>query len=328
MSVNPGGFAIAVRKRGPKAQTVRLSSSPEFAVSSRRLARSDGRRPPEASGPTPPDRRVPGGWLRYVLAAGLAIIAAACAAPTGDFDRPRPSFINDTVLPMVGRELARERGEPVSYYILTDREKELRDRSYRLVMPIHRRGFLARSQTELVRTRIWPDERYRVDPTLYYRKLVRDRYRSSEARYNAMDSEIRADLALIEPFYRTVRKVCHADAARLRALGQTPGLTGEEEADAIGRVYENRRVVEWALTALHWRIESYSYALQRSRIEIPSKREESVRIALDRFVAEVDELEAAVAALNCDGGYRRHHGAGGYGGHRGAAPAAGTVVKR
>lgn len=257
--------------------------------------------------------------IRFCAVFAVMLLMGGCAAPTGDFGRPKPSLINDKLLPKVGREFARGRGEPVSYYMLTDDEKELRARSYRLVMPIHRRAFLARSETELVRTRIWPDEKYRVDPTLYYRKLVKDRYRSSEARYNAMDSEIRADIALIEPFYAIVRKVCLADAARIRALQATVDLTHDEKADAIGRVYENRRVIDWALAALSWRVESYAYALQRSRIEIPSQREVAVEVALDRFAAEVGELDAAVAALRCDGGY------GGYGAvSKGAA----AVVKR
>ncbi len=236
------------------------------------------------------------------LLAALVIAAAGCAAPQGDFGRPKANWWNDTALPMIGREAARARSEPVSYYMLTDDEKTLRDRSYRLVMPIHRRAFLARNRTELVRTRVWPDEMYRVDPTLFYRKEVAEEFRSSEARYNSLRSEILADRELLGPYYRAIKRVCRADAARLRALDETPMLTHEEEADAFGRVYENMRVIDWGLAALAWRVESYSYALERSRIEIPSKQDRSVSLTLGEFADAVAELEAAVARLDCFGG--------------------------
>ena len=237
---------------------------------------------------------------RAFLAAGLALLMSACAAPRGDFDRPKPGIVNDAFLPMVGREFARGRGEPVSYAMLTDDEKELRDRSYRLVMPIHRRGFFARSRVELVRTRIWSDERYRPDPSLYYRKLRGDGFISSEARYNKIESDILADIPLIEPFYQVVRRVCFADASRIRALASTPHLTAAEEADATGRVYENARVIEWAQAALAWRIKSYAYAIQRQRIEIPSETAVASELALGRLAEEVAALAAAIAALECD----------------------------
>ena len=238
--------------------------------------------------------------MRAALLA-VALALSACAAPTGDFGRPKPTYLNETVLPLIGREMARGRGEPVSYFMLTDREQELRARTYRFVMPIHRLGLLTRSKSELVRTRVWPDEMYSVDPTLYYRKLEGKGFASSQAPYNAMASEIGADALLIPAYYTTVRKVCLADARRMAALGETVDVTPGEAADVHGRIYENRRVIDWALAALNWRVESYAYALQRARIAIPSKREQAVAVALDGLAAEVAELEVAVAALACDG---------------------------
>jgi hypothetical protein len=106
---------------------------------------------------------------------------------------------------------------------------------------------------------------------------------------------------LIPAYYTTVRKVCLADARRMAALGDTVDVTQGEAADVHGRIYENRRVIDWALAALNWRVESYAYALQRARIAIPSKREQAVAGALDGLAAEVADLEVAVAALVCDG---------------------------
>ncbi|ESR22773.1 hypothetical protein [Lutibaculum baratangense] len=235
-----------------------------------------------------------------LVGAITAAILAGCAAPTGDFGRPAPSYVNDTVYPAVGARLARLREDPVSSFAMTDAEEELRDRTYRFVMPIHRYGFLARSRTELVRTRLWSDEIYAVDPAAYYRHLRGERFRSEIGRYNAMIDEIRADTDLIGPYLAVVEQVYRADAARLMSLDRVRGLTAEEEDDAIARVYENRRVVTWAVAALRWRVASYAFALERSRIEIPSERAFDTELVLYDLQRRVDELAAEVARLSYD----------------------------
>lgn len=233
----------------------------------------------------------------------LALLTlAGCAAPTGDFGRPEPNIVNDRILPFAGRNAARMRGEPVSDHMLTDDEKELRRRTYRLVMPIHRDAFFAKAETELVRTRVWPDAAYRVDPTLYYRRLVKDRYESSAGRWNAVETSMLQDLPLIQPYLFVAQDVCLADAARLSALDVTPGLTTSEYEDATARVYENRRVMVWATTALQWRVESYAYAIERTQIEIPSPAQAAARMALDALTREADAFDAAIAAMRCEAG--------------------------
>jgi hypothetical protein len=229
------------------------------------------------------------------LLAGL--LPTSCAAPTGDFGRPARSYVNDTVLPAAGYGAAWLRDEPVSHFQMTDAEEELRDRTYRFVMPIHRRGFLARTRAELVRTRIWPDSYYTVDPATYYGKLLGDHFRSEVGRYSAMLDEITADNALLDSYLAVVNDVYADDAARLAALDRVYGLTAEEEDAAIARVYENRRVGTWAVAALRWRVASYGYALERSRIEVPSEWAVQVELALNDLSYRVEALAAAVEAM-------------------------------
>ncbi len=233
----------------------------------------------------------------------LVVFLAGCAAEQGDFGRPVNNYVNDTLLPEIGDRMARQRGEPVSDFMLTDDEKELRARSYRFIMPIHRDAFRARNEVEWVRTRIWPDSLYRPDPTLYYRLMRKDDFQSNYGRWNAILDDITADIPLIQPYYVVWQEVCQADLQRLGALNRTAGLTSHEFDDAEARVWENRRVADWAVAALRWRIESYDYAIQRTEIEIPTGDAElEAAIALDRLAAEVDWLQAAVNDPTCGGG--------------------------
>lgn len=244
-------------------------------------------------------------FSRAVVRAGVTAIVVAllggCAAQQGDFGRPVKNYVQDTIHPAVGKMLARDRGEPVSSFMLTDDEKELRRRSYRFIMPIHRDPFFARNGIEWVRTRIWPDSRYRPDPTLYYRMMRKDDYQSNYGRWNNILDEVTADIPLIQPYYVVWQEVCRADLQRLEALPRTVALTVEESADAEARVWENRRVAVWAVTGMRWRIESYAYAIQRSEIEIPSSREQETDLALARMTDEVDWLESAIDDPTCGG---------------------------
>jgi hypothetical protein len=245
-----------------------------------------------------------GGDIRGILSAVLVAAGlAGCAAEAGDFGRPVNGYVNDVLLPAYGERRARKRGEPVSDFMLTDDEKELRARSYRFIMPIHLDAFKARKEVEWVRTRIWPDSRWRPDPTLYYRLMRKDGYKSNYGRWNAILDEITADIPLIVPYYVVWQEVCRADQQRLAAMPRTVALTPAEAADAEARVWENRRVADWAVTAMKWRIESYAYAIQRTEIEIPTgSAETETNLALDRLKSEVEWLAAGVADRTCGGG--------------------------
>ncbi|MCT8971239.1 hypothetical protein [Microbaculum marinisediminis] len=242
--------------------------------------------------------------VRAVLSAVLLTAAlAGCAAEAGDFGRPVKGYVNDVLLPDIGDRMARNRGEPVSDFMLTDDEKELRARSYRFIMPIHLDAFRARNETEWVRTRIWPDSRWRPDPTLYYRLMRKDGYQSNYGRWNSIIDEITADIPLVLPYYVVWQEVCRADQQRQAALSRTVMLTPTEDADARARVWENRRVADWAVTGMRWRVESYAYAIQRTEIEIPTGRYEAeANAVLDRLRSEVEWLATAVSDPTCGGG--------------------------
>ncbi|MDN3719741.1 hypothetical protein QW131_12595 [Roseibium salinum] len=69
-----------------------------------------------------------GQWIRQAPAlAAMVLVAAtalsACTRPTGDFGRAKPSVIHDDLMPAVGNEAARLRGDPVSKFNYTNDEK-------------------------------------------------------------------------------------------------------------------------------------------------------------------------------------------------------------
>jgi hypothetical protein len=218
------------------------------------------------------------------------------AAHAGDFGRPEPSVLNGTILPFIGNGLARFRQEPVSAFQMTDSEIQFRARAYALFMPVHRVGFFSQHHAELTRTRIWPDEKYLIDPSGYFRDLRSRGFYSSETRYRALETSIRADLALINPFLAIGERVYADDRRRLQALSAASLSSDREAREAAGRIYENRRVADWAVTAMQWRVEAYSFALERTEIEIPSLRANDVAHALARLAAAVDVMAATITA--------------------------------
>ena len=59
--------------------------------------------------------------------------------PNGDFGRVRPSLVTDGIHDWVGRDAARQVGEPASLFPLTDDERLLRDYGYQLIEPAYDR---------------------------------------------------------------------------------------------------------------------------------------------------------------------------------------------
>ncbi|MEM8878562.1 MAG: hypothetical protein AAGD23_11930, partial [Pseudomonadota bacterium] len=221
---------------------------------------------------------------------------SAVPVSAGDFGRPKPSVLHGTILPFIGNNFARFRREPVSAFQLTDSEIEFRARAYALFMPVHRIGFFSLHHAELTRTRIWPDEHYLIDPSAYFRTLRAEGFYSSETRYRALETSVRADLGLIDPFLAIAERVYADDRRRLQALSAASLTSERENREAAARIYENRRVVDWAVTAMQWRVESYSFALERTEIEIPSLRANDVGHAIARLAAAVDIMAATVTA--------------------------------
>lgn len=223
----------------------------------------------------------------------VCLMAAACARPTGDFERARPSVIHDTVMPAAGEQAARYRGDPVSKFNYTNDEKLLRDRGWGLIRPPWTKDWIGGTAVELARTRIVPEVEGRVPTDLYYHFLSTDKFRSSDARFDRIASDAKGDAKLVWPFCEVALRVNLADQERLRALKNRPVTTEEIYEGAKARVWENRVMIKWVTQALHYRIKAYRTAVENLEIETPTEnRVWRANRAIQQLKTEVKLAEA------------------------------------
>jgi hypothetical protein len=210
------------------------------------------------------------GRARFPLTrlAPVLLLLSACSAE-GDFGRRQPSVITDTFLPVSGRQAAAGRGEPVSSFILTDDEQELRDRAWRFLSPALPRTAFDTYLAVLRTSRVVPAYAQLPGPDAYFAALMSAGWRSSKPPYRRLLDDMAADDRLLDPYFAVLGRVAEADAIRLKGLPFIPDLAPQEKADVVARVEENRGLAWWVNEALSQRIVAYRYALQRLFIEIP-----------------------------------------------------------
>lgn len=237
-------------------------------------------------------------WQRAALVA-LVFALAACTRPTGDFDRARPSVIHDDLMPTVGENAARLRGDPVSKFNYTNDEKLLRDRGWTLIRPPWTKDWIGGTMVELSRTRVLPETEGRVPPDLYLIFLRSDKFRSSDARYDKIAADATGDAELVMPFCEVALRVQKADDERLRVLRNQKVTTEETYDGAKARVWENRVMIKWVGQALRYRIIAYKTALKGLEIETPSQdRVWKVNNAIRELEGQVRLAEASCEANN------------------------------
>lgn len=224
----------------------------------------------------------------------LAVLAAAVAlagcSQAGDFGRPQPSVVNDQILPAAGAALAFAREEPFSSFRMTDREREMRDLGWAIVMPPHEEQYRDRVLVELRRTRILPPDAVRFRKEAYVRTLLSIDFRSSTARYARLLEDVLTDTGRIEPFFQAAARVDVDDRARRRALAGVPEVTPDESENALARIEENGLMIAWARESFDERLITYRYALDRLMLETPDRASAEVAAAIDAFAAVLASL--------------------------------------
>jgi hypothetical protein len=234
--------------------------------------------------------------LARIAVAALAMSAfalSACGRPTGDFDRAAPSVVHDQVMPWTGARIADvARGDLVSSFNRTDAEGDLIDRAWQLVRPLHHADWLNGSLIEGQRTRNLPELDARLSVAAYYENLRIDRFRSSEARYTRIVRDMEADTALVGPFWQQAARVREDDDERLRAWERRSERRPAEMQNAIARVEENARLVDWVWRSLRFRLASYKHAIERIQVETPSNRLYELNLAYNDLVHAIAEAES------------------------------------
>lgn len=222
-------------------------------------------------------------------------LAIATSAKAGDFGRPKPSLLEGLIPTQFWK------GPVTGYsgYPLTDPELELRDRSYVLIRPNEPRGnwniYIAGFQL----AHLFPPAYLYYDHTEYARMLLWTPARSEASSYNRLIEDMESDGRLVGPFVAIACAVADLDVKRERSLAYVSELSEGEAGNAFGRIRENRLVTAWVHRALHWRLASYRYALERLVIAVPSGRAVETERALARFQAIV--LQADPALARCAG---------------------------
>lgn len=228
--------------------------------------------------------------VRSALILILPLLAAGCAAPTGDFGRPRASYFNDSILPNLGATAATIRGEPVSFAPHTDEERDLRDLAYAILMPAGDRKEWEGILYELRRTRILPAERAIFDVAEYSETLLSTPYRSATARYTRLMDDIRADSNRAGPFFAAASRVLEMDAVREKALAGMLYLSPDDRESARARIFENRMLIAWVRQRFQERSAAYRLALDRLVVTTPAPAAVETERALRVFLARLEEV--------------------------------------
>ena len=222
-------------------------------------------------------------------------IAAPASTQAGDFGRPKPSFFEG----LIPQQFWRGPVAGYSGYPLTDLEVELRDRSYVLIRPNEPRGNWNIYIAGFGIAHLFPPAYIYYDYTEYARMLLWTPARSEASSYNRLIEDMDSDGRLVGPFVAVACAVADLDLKRERSLAYVGDLAEGEVANAFGRIRENRLVTAWVHRALHWRLASYRYALERLVIAVPSGRAVETERGLKRFEAIV--LQADPALARCAG---------------------------
>jgi hypothetical protein len=223
--------------------------------------------------------------MRCLAVLALTTLLGACAQ-TGDFGRPQPTLYSETIAPFVGTSAAAWRKEPASFSMLTDDERELRNRAYQFLMPARERTFFDTQLADLVRTRILPGDAIVFDETAYYQALWLRPDRSPRARYQALREDMENDRLLMGPFVAVACRVKETDAIRVKAMERLTEVAEIVRISAQNRVVENEEIVRWVYGSLENRVRSYRFALQNLVVETPERDGIKVERELTAFDAD------------------------------------------
>lgn len=226
-------------------------------------------------------------WLIgcVLFAAGLA---TGCSRPTGDFGRAAPTVSHDQLAPVVGKVLAHRREEVVSLFGRTDEEIILENLAWTILRPVHSADWISGSLIEGRRTRVFPDINSKLDFRAYLFWLRIERFTSSEARWNRVIDDIRADQGAITPFYEQARVVYTVDQQRVAYLEQNPDIGPRYQQNTRARLLENEALIQLALDGLNFRFTAYDYAIKRLTVEFPSARAAQAAEELARYAELIE----------------------------------------
>lgn len=210
----------------------------------------------------------------------LAPLMLCGCTSIGDLGYIQPPAVADNIHAWVGQEAALHAGGPISFNNLTEYERTLRDLAFPLIEPPYHRERWDAVVFEYGEKRDFRRNLWVVDPGAYYAHLMAVNYRSTAARYNQLNDDIRNDIVRIPRFFDIARRVIDADHSRQVTMEALAEITPPERFNAIARIAENNLTIAWVQTSLLHRCAGYRYALNRLVVSEPEARATDVDISL------------------------------------------------
>jgi hypothetical protein len=202
------------------------------------------------------------------LAVFATLLVAGCTS-IGDFGRLQSPLVTDDTHAWLGQEAAAHAGAPVSLNNLTDDERTLRDLAFPLIEPPYDRLRWDAVVYEYGQKREFRRDLWTYDTPAYYAHLMGEFHRSSTARYSQLIDDMRNDIARVDPFFQTARRVADVDQRREKSMRFVADLDPVERTSALARVGENSLTIAWVYHSLNERCAGYRYALEHLTIAEP-----------------------------------------------------------
>jgi hypothetical protein len=209
----------------------------------------------------------------------LLLILSGCSS-IGDLGLVQQPAVADNIHAWVGQEAALHAGAPISLANLTEDERTLRDLAFPLIEPPYDRRRWDAVVFEYGEKRDFRRDLWVVNLEAYYAHLMAVNYRSTAARYNQLNDDVRDDVVRIPPFFYTAHRVIEADRKRQAAMGVLPDISPAERFNALARVSENNLIIAWVQASLAQRCAGYRFALNRLVVSEPESLATTVDTSL------------------------------------------------
>lgn len=228
--------------------------------------------------------------LALLLSALIGLGVGGCAEK-GDFGRVKPGFWNDKAGPLLGRASAMVREEPVSWSMMTDDEKELRNRAWQFITPTRERWGFEFQAGDLANKRIIPVSWAGQSAVSYHEALKNWSDVSQRSRYARLREDIENDRLLLGGFVAVACRVQEMDRVRVRALDRLEDQDPYVRSQAEARIDENQTLVRNVFEDSRQRLEAYRYSLEHLVVESPDRDAVKVERVLTAYDADRAGLE-------------------------------------
>lgn len=220
----------------------------------------------------------------------LALMLAGCGTQPGDLGRARPTVLNTPLFEGNAAAPAMRDDEgtitgAIPFIDTTAEEKELRRQAFNVLTPIYDRDFAQKILLALPpSTTLELPEEPQLPVESYWQGLSGHRFSSSEARWQKLIEDIRADIDRLGPFFSSAQRVVAQDRVRAASLSYVSGPTPAEVEAVNARNGTNNALIRKVQGAMRWRVANYRYAMERLIMAAPSHQ----GVTAERAVAEYE----------------------------------------